>query len=261
MITIVLPISRKDYLLPMFRVLDGTIRPADTELLIVTDCDNECSSMIQTLLDTIHFPRVQVVNFGDSPASEIKDRRKRIPEIHNFAKQFINEQSDQVFLMEDDTVFQAEALMQLIEVKHMTGAAFVSGVEMGRWKTPYIGGWIADDIKDPQHIYSVKPGEGLQEIDGPGLYCGLVDYQLYMDHEFAPFYKKGINGLGCDINFGLWIRNKGLKVILNWEVLCGHYKEGKQLLVGDVRPVVIDFEKDPNGKWLGTNHWADEEVS
>lgn len=245
----------------MFRCLDNMIRPAGTELLLITDADQEVQMMVDQLLDTIHYERIQVVNFGDSPAAEIEDRRKRIPAIHEFAKQFINEDTTDVFLMEDDTVFKAESLMQLIEVKHMTGAAFVSGVEMGRWKTPYIGGWLADDLSDPKHIYSVKPGEGLQDIDAGGLYCALVSFEHYMDHKFEPFDKVGRNGLGCDVNFGLWLKNKGLRVILNWEVTCGHYKNGRQLIVGEVRPVVIDFEKDPNGKWLGTNHWADEEVS
>lgn len=262
MITIVLPVSRKEYLMAIFNCLNHLLRPADTELLIVTDGDEELDRAIQSLLDMIHFSRIQVINFGDGPGAEIKQRRWRIAEIHNFAKQYIPEGTDQVFLIEDDTVFQAEALAQLQHVMDETGAAFVQGVEVGRWKTPYIGGWFADDLMEPQKIVSVKPSEGVQEIDAGGLYCALVDANLYQDHQFKPYeVDQDMKGLGCDVNFGLWLKQTGHKVMMNWDVQCGHYKDGIQLRLADIRPVVIVFEKNENNRWLASNHWADMEVS
>lgn len=261
MITVVLPVSRKDYLLPVFKSLDGLLKPDQTELLLIIDGNKELEMMVDQCLDFVHFSRIQVRNFGDAPASELNDRRKRISEIHNFAKQFIPDECQQVFLVEDDTVFQAEALVQLKASMDQTGAAFVQGVEVGRWKTPYIGGWFADDIYDPERIVSVKPSEGLQDIDAGGLYCALVDANSYLEHKFEPFDKQGNNGLSCDVNFGLWLKGQGKKVMMNWDVQCGHYKEGRVLRLAEIRPVVVVFEKDNNGRWLGTNHWADEEVS
>lgn len=262
MITIVLPISRKDYLLAMFRCLDQLIRPQDTELLLIVDADQDVALTVDRCLDLIHYNHIQVVNFGDSPASELKDRRNRISEIHNFAKKYISKESDQVFLIEDDTVFQPEALAQLTEAMEKSGAVFAQGVEIGRWKTPYIGGWIADNIKNPKMIKSVVPFDsGVQEIDAGGLYCALVEAKVYLKHHFQPFDKVGTNGLSCDVNFGLWLRQLGMKVVMNWDVQCGHYKDGQQLRLSNVRPVVALFEKDDNNKWLATNYWASEEMS
>lgn len=259
MITIVLPISRKEYLFGVFKGLDDLIRPAETELLIITDGNRELEDCVQSLLDTIHFNRIQVVNFGNSPASDIYDRRHRIAEIHNFAKHYVSEAAQEVFLLEDDTVLDPEGLMKLIESYEAHEATFMQGVQVGRWKTPYIGGWLADDIKDPQLIKSVAPGEGVQEIDAGGLYCALVDAKVYKQHHFEPYVKYDMKGLSCDVNFGLWMRYLGMKVMMNWDVQCGHYKDGQILTLDRVRPVVIVFDKNYNGKWLATNHWADEE--
>lgn len=262
MITIVLPISRKEYLMSVFNCLNHLIRPEDTELLLITDGDEELEKAVQSLLDMIRFTRVQVVNFGDGPGAEIKDRRWRIAQIHNYAKKFVSEDTDRVFLIEDDTVFSQEALAQLMGAYDENNAAFVQGVEVGRWKTPYIGGWIADDVNEPQKIVSVKPGEGITEIDAGGLYCALVNYDLYMDHDFKPYERdQDMKGLGCDVNFGLWLKQTGHNVLMNWDVQCGHYKDGVQLRLENTRPVVVVFEKNENNRWLATNHWADEEVS
>lgn len=261
MITIVLPISRKDYLLPIFDCLDKLKRPNDTELLLITDGDAELEKAVQLLLDSISYFKVMIVNFGDAPAAEIVDRRKRIAEIHNFAKQYISEDCKQVFLIEDDTVFDELALSELQVAMFNEKATFVQGVEVGRWKTPYIGGWLADDFMNPKVIKSVKPSKGLQEIDAGGLYCALVDAKAYLQHHFQPYASQDMKGLGCDVNFGLWMRKLGMKVVMDWDVQCGHYKDGRQLRLEEIRPVVAVFELNDNNKWLATNHWADEEKS
>lgn len=262
MITIVLPISRTNYLLPVFQGLSQLMRPDGTELLLITDGDQELEQTVQKFLDMVQYSRVQIVSFGDGPGAEIKERRWRIAEIHNFAKQFIHEDTDRVFLIEDDTVFNQETLMQLIGAYDENNAAFVQGVEVGRWKTPYIGGWIADDVNDPRKVVSVKPGEGVQEIDAGGLYCALVNAELYMDHQFQPYEtEQDMKGLGCDVNFGFWLKQTGHNVFMDWAVQCGHYKEGQKLLLENIRPVVIVFEKNENNRWLATNHWADQDAS
>lgn len=264
MITIVLPISRKNYLMSVFSCLNTLIRPANTELLIITDGDEELEDAVQQLLDMLSFSRIQIANFGDGPGSEIKERRWRIAEIHNFAKQFLSEDTDKVFLVEDDTTFSQESLAQLTGVYEANNASFVQGVEVGRWKTPYIGGWIADDVNEPRKIVSVKPPEDdeVTEIDAGGLYCALVDAELYRDHQFKPYeVDQEMKGLGCDVNFGLWLKQTGHNVFMHWGVQCGHYKDGQKLLLESIRPVVVVFEKNENNRWLATNHWADQEES
>jgi hypothetical protein len=257
-ITVIMPISRKEYLLPMFKCLEELKKPEDTELLLILDGDQELGQMVDSLLDLLSYRRVQVRDFGDSPAAALHERRMRISQVHNFAKQFISEDVDQVFLVEDDTNFSPDSMLQLKKTMDGTGAAFVQGIEVGRWKTPYIGGWLVNDIHHPTKVTSVAPQKGILEIDAGGLYCALVDANEYFMHLFEPYDKIGKNGLACDLNFGLWLRQKGKTVLMDWSVECGHYKEGRQLRLEDVKPVIVTFEKDMNGKWLGTGNWHKE---
>lgn len=251
MITIILPISRKEYLLPIFKCLDELKRPDDTELLLLIDGDKELEMMVDHCLNLIEYTRVQVRDFGDSPAAAIDERRYRISNIHNFAKQFIPESCDTVFLLEDDTTFEADALERLYTGMNRTGAIFIQGVEVGRWKSQYIGAWQVDNIYDPSIISSVVPGvRGLQEIDAGGLYCALMEADRYLEHIFEPFDRKGKNGLSCDVNLGLDMRRRGYKCFMDWNVQCGHYKESRKITVENSRVIQVVFEKDDNGKWL-----------
>lgn len=260
MVTVILPISRKEYMLPMFKCLEELEKPKDTELLLVVDGDRELHEMVESLLDVLtgKYRRIQVRDFGDSPAAALDDRRYRIANIHNFTKQFLSEDNKYVFLVEDDTNFPKDALTKMIEEIKKPYVAFVEGVEVGRWKTPYIGGWLVDDVDNPTLITSVDPSKGIQQIDAGGLYCCLVDANLYFEHIFEPLDKQGKNGLSCDINFGIWLKRKGFRCIIDWSIDCGHYKDGRQLHLKDVKPVKAIFEKDLNGKWLGRGEWSDD---
>lgn len=243
----------------MFKCLEELEKPEDTELLLMIDGDEELRKMVDYLLDVLvsKYKRIQVRDFGNSPASAIPERRIRISQIHNYAKQFISEDVDYVFLVEDDTNFAPDTLNQLLSTMKKYQPAFVQGVEVGRWKTPYIGGWKVDDLKEPTLVESVNVAEGIEDIDAGGLYCALVKQHLYFEHLFEPYDKKGKNGLACDFNFGLWLRNKGERVMIDWGVQCGHYKEGRQLRLEDVKPVKAIFEKT-NDKWSSRGEYFND---
>lgn len=259
MITIVLPISRTDYLRPVFNCLDKLERPEDTELLIITDGDESLARAVDRRLDSISYKRIQVISFGDTPAEDIDSRRYRIAAIHNKAKHFVSNECEYVFLVEDDTAYPANSLAKMLRtmMSPLMGDlqnGFIQGTELGRRKTPYVGGWICDDINNPAVISSVMPPRGGQlfsAIDAGGLYCCLVGFDLYKRHMFEPFDKEGNNGLSCDLNFGLWMSRQGYDCYIDWSIVCDHIGEKGSVNLGNTKPVQVVFER-VNGKWLSS---------
>lgn len=253
MITIILPISRTDYLRPVFNCLAELEKPEDTELLIITDGDESLTRAVDRRLDSINFKRIRVASFGDKPEEHIHQRRYRIAAIHNKAKRFINYQSEYVFLIEDDTTYPSNTLTKMLEViKLSSDYAFVEGVELGRHATKYIGAWHCDDVFEPVHILSTMPTyeNAIEAIDAGGLYCCLVDADEYREHTFGPFVKEDIKGLSSDLNFGLWLRRKGRMCLLDWSIHCDHIGDKGSVNLGNTKPVQVVFEKVAN-RWEG----------
>lgn len=244
MTTLVLPISRTDYLRPVFNCLAELERPNDTELLIITDGNRELEKAVERRLDSINYSRVQIISFGEAPEIDRAARRFRISEIHNKAKQFVPEEADFVFLVEDDTTYPAETLTRFLRhLDENDSMVYVEGVQLGRRNTPYIGAWKTDDINDPHEFLSIMPSHGLQEIDAGGFYCALVEAELYKEHHFEPFDKQGKNGLSCDVNFGLYLRRMGFKCYVDHKISCDHIGDKGSVNLGNTKPRQVRFEK------------------
>lgn len=247
MISVILPISRSDFLRPVFNCLKELQKPPDTELIIITDGDQNLQKAVDKRLDSIDFKKISVINFGDSPAETINERRYRISAIHNHAKQFIDQKSEFVFLIEDDSIYEPDTLIRFLDKFNSVGnLGFIEGVQMGRRATPYIGGWIADNPRDPYCITSVLP-DG-QAIDAGGLYCCLTYADFYRSHTFEPFDKIGTNGLSCDVNFGFSITNRGYRCLIDWGVIVDHIGEKGSVNIGNTKPCRVRFTK-LNNRW------------
>lgn len=257
MICVLLPISRKDYLKAVFDSLAALSKPSDTELIILTDGDKELEQAVDHRLDSIHFVRTQVIHFGDGATADRNERRYRIAEIHNKLKHCLPEACDYVFAIEDDTVVPPHALTNLFELLDQPNTAYVSGVELGRWNTPYIGAWRVDDVYNPTKVSSLMPAlvDNMSlylhhQVDAGGLYCALIDADLYKMHQFQPFDNQGKNGLGCDVNFGLYLRQQGYKCLIDWGVQCDHIGDKGSVNLGNTTPVQVQFTKDVKDKWF-----------
>lgn len=215
-------------------------------------------------LDSINYSHILVLNFGDSPGKDIDSRRYRISAIHNVAKQYVNVNSNgnsngnnYVFSIEDDTVYPYDALTKMLTIfedyQEYSQCGFVQGVQVGRHNTPYIGAWQADDTNRPKRITSAMPDvtkAQIEEIDAGGLYCCLFRAEDYMQHHFEPYDKQGTNGLSCDVNFGLWLRNKGYKCYMDWSIECDHIGERGSVNLGNTTPKQVMFTKNTKG-WHG----------
>ena len=150
MITILLPCSRPDFLDTVFASLEFLdCGREEVNLLTIVDGDNELFVNVRNRTETSKFGERLCVQFpSDEPMRNYNfmRRRHRISAIHNFAKQHIKK-CHYIWCIEDDGQFRPDALKKLLH--HYTllpFAGLVSGVELGRWGIPCIGGWDFNDI-------------------------------------------------------------------------------------------------------------------
>lgn len=255
MITIILPVSRPDYLKEVFSCLSELEKPKDTELLIVIDGDKKLEAEIDRHLDKLSFSVIRLISHTQSPAQTINERRYRISDVHNQAKYCISGKCEYVFLIEDDTTFPPHALNSMLRAYEDDPlAGFVEGVELGRHNTPYIGAWQANSINDPTEIRSVMPGDisdltQVTNIDAGGLYCCLVRGDLYRKHHFEPYDKEGANGLSCDVDLGLSLRRAGHTCYIDWSVQCEHLSDKGPISIKNTKPAQVVFEKFDD-RWM-----------
>lgn len=217
-ITTILPVSRIKYL---DRVLDSLLnQTVEIENLIVVfdGPDHEFLQVRNKIAELYIENKLCVPTSNSRMAYTIAERRWHIVAIHNQIRELLGD-CDWVFSVEDDGILPENALEDLImALKKDTG--MVTGVELGRWGIPYVGAWTVDDINEPKRISSMKNKVGqdlTEEIDGCGLYCALIRADMYKEHEFDTK-----NGLGPDVNLGLFLRQKGYKNYIRWSIPVTH---------------------------------------
>lgn len=239
-LVIVLPISRKAYLHRVFDSLEYMICPPDTNILGIVDGDMELYEIARNFILTSKFKERLCIARNSQPAVTINQRRQRISDIHNEAKKYIQE-ADTIFLAEDDTVYHPFALRNLFDVyREYPYAGFVTGVQVGRWDTPYLGIWNADDVYNPQKLTSSALYTGVQQVHASGIYCMLTKAKTYLKHKFEPYQEV----LGPDVNYGLWLCQQGYKNYANYNVKCTHIGLKGDIPVKEVTQVV--FTKSDN---------------
>ncbi len=216
-ITTILPVSRTKYLNRVLESLKNqTVKP--DSLLVVWDGHDEEYIQVRNIILQEKYDKVLCVTSTNlAPAFTIPDRRRHIVNIHNQIRELI-EDCDWIFSIEDDGVLPGDALEKLIEnTTKYESIGMITGVELGRHGSRYVGAWRVDDVFTPTKIESLQFGEGVNEIDGCGLYCALIRPDLYKSHEF---YTK--NGLGPDVNLGLYLKQQGYKNYIDWSIHVGH---------------------------------------
>ena len=219
-ITTILPVSRIKYL---DRVLDSLTKQTlkITNLVVVFDGpDGEFVQVRNKVMELDIENKLCVPSPDGGQAHTIAERRWHIVRIHNQLRELIGD-ADWVFSIEDDGILPPNALQDLRAVvsKHKD-TGMVTGVELGRWGIPYVGAWRVNDVNDPETIESVesKVGKRLtEEIDGCGLYCALIRADKYKEHTFDT-----VNGLGPDVNLGLYLRQQGFKNYIRWNIPVTH---------------------------------------
>lgn len=252
-VTIFLPISRDQNLDKIFATLE--LLDCDrtkTNLLTVVDGDAELFVKVRNFTEQSKFVQSLCVPFKSKHKLKHFDllgRRMRIADIHNFAKEHMM-QAQYVFGIEDDTIIKLTYLKRLIAAYELYPyAGFVTGVQLGRHGIPHVGAWYADDIYDPQYLHTPLAGKGLAKVDAAGFYCYLTPYELFTGHEYTPFQN---NSLGCDVNYGLWLRQQGYDNYIDWDMPTIHRTRR-----GDISPLTTDVKQvaftKKEGRWRQTN--------
>lgn len=232
-VTIILPVSREEYLNRIFASLELLdCSGVTTNLLVIVDSKDE-NLFVKTrnFVEESKFKERLCVLFEDSDGDKdsILVRRLRISAIHNQFKKELNILKSKldivhyVFGIEDDTLVPEDSLKKLLKGYSLNkGVGFIEGVELGRWGATYVGAWKCDDIYNPTRILSLSEQEasgGLQAIDSGGFYCFLTKLDTYLEHEFKPYEN---NALGPDADFGLSLRRNGYQNYIDTSIQCVH---------------------------------------
>lgn len=143
MITIFIPVSRDNLLDKLFARLEILeCNSETTNLFVYVDGDMRLYTRVQNFVANSKFAQRLCVQ-RKSPIKQtkysIERRRVRIANIYNEAKQYLQE-AEYIFGIEDDTIVPTNALKKLLTTYQIRPyAGFVSGWELGRWGTPYVG--------------------------------------------------------------------------------------------------------------------------
>lgn len=238
-VTILLLVSREQFLEEVFGALTMLRCPENTALLCIVNGDNNLFVKTRNMVEMSKFTErlcIQVKPKSKVRQFDIGGRRKRISALHNVAREHIN--TEYVFGVEDDTIVPFYALEMLGQ--YMTDeVGMVEGVEMGRWGVPYIGAWKADDINEPTELVSLPMDEGLVEIDAGGFYCFITRSKYYKAHDFKPFD----GGLGPDVDYSMALRRQGLKNYALFDVECVHKQPDHEIKFGVTIPRQVKMFK------------------
>lgn len=249
-VTIIIPISRVDYLDEVFDCLESLeCDNSRTNLVAIVDGDPELYRYATRYVDNSKFTDKSCIRYETklkNIPNVINDRRLRIADIHNQLKVQVGK-CDFVLGIEDDTLIPEYALTNLLDDYELyPNAGFIEGVELGRWGVYYVGGWITDSTYETTKITSCMPPEDLrtpQEISAGGFYCFLTRKNTYTSHLFETYQN---NSLGPDVNFGMSLKFQGFDNYIDWKVQCIHRNKDLSIYYPEMAPKQIEFVKKYN---------------
>lgn len=251
-IVTILPVSRIDLLDIVLESLIGQTYPVDNLLVIHDGSENDFITVRNKVSELKINTKLCIQSTNNGVAISIPDRRKHIANIHNQAKELISD-ADWVFSIEDDGILPLDALERLVRlVNERDNVGMATGVELGRWGMPYVGAWTVNDINDIKVITSMEnktleEPTTIESIDACGLYCGLIRFDCYKQHTFFVD-----NGLGADVNLGLFIRRLGFDNYIDWGIPLTHLtnRDGVNIAIpATSRSRVIKLTTLSNNSW------------
>ena len=235
-ITVFCPFTRPERVRRFFDDLASTdLKPEMTNLALIVDQHEDeggkdIYARIMEEMNRTNYRKFVIARNYDHHVNPISIpiRRKRIAEIHEQAKDLIKALDGEFVLgLEDDTIFTNLCVERLFRPfrdalsaphkHHKIG--LVTAYAAGRWHNKIIGIWGFDNVNDPKQCWTELPGKDYEEIDAAGFYCYLTPTQFFLEHEY---YSEDWQPWGCDVNYGLELRQKGYMNIVDWSQPCGH---------------------------------------
>lgn len=245
MITIIMPVSRKDFLKRVFNQLElMDCDRQNTNLLVYVDGGMDVYLEARKYVTNSKFNERLCIyrNKGIGSVSSVHRRRQRISDIHNEIKTLIKE-TDYILMTEDDTLMPLNTIPKMLHIaRDKKYFGFITGVQLGRWGYTHIGAWKFDDVYEPTKIESVLMEKGLKEIDAAGIYCCFTTKENYIKNNFKPYDEI----LGPDVQFGIYLRQQGLKNYIDYSITCDHLSLQGNVNVSNSNIVKVSFIKDNN---------------
>lgn len=255
-VTIVIPISRENYLDQIFARLElMDCNAEETNILGVVDGDSNLFVKARNLIQNSRFKERLCVPFKSSHKLKHFDtlaRRLRISDLHNHTKQHLSDSAtDFVLLTEDDSLLPANCLKKLLyDYSIFPHAGFIQGVQIGRHGIRHVGAFrFSPDIYEPTVIESLLPPEdknAIEKIDSGGFYATLTRAKTYLNHEHKPFDN---NSLGPDATFGNELRKQGYQNYLDWSLPIAHLTKSRQITPTNIPLDKVTFTKNDRGTW------------
>jgi hypothetical protein len=259
-ILMVVPLSRKwtvelqaKQIAAMHRFTD-----VDIELLVWIDNEEINNDFVVDKFEKHELPFAYTVrNTGNRAPHEVRlfHRRDRIRDSLTQLQQHIRERGrkyDLMFMVEDDTIIQQDALYRLLmDYKELTEqnvkVGLIEGVQVGRHGIRMIGAWRMDDLENPTKMSTIPLNSGslFEKIDGGGLYCFITPMELFLAH---TFYWAG-ECFSVDVTYGIELRKKGYTNIIDWSVITGHTDQNGNVLYPNDNVTVAAYEKQADGEW------------
>lgn len=237
--------------------------PRLTNLCIIVDGDQQLiANTIKKFAEEHNYRSFYLKINSDWQPNEVRlaIRRQRVAEIHNQSKDLVALTDGEIIIgLEDDTVFdRLESFERLIRPIMMPSSGqpigFVEGVQVGRWGANIIGAWQANGLENTTEIKTLLPKEGYEDITGGGWYGYATTRDLYLNCEY---YTSSAQPWGPDVNFGFYVRNRGYRCLIDWDIIFGH-NDYNQILYPDdpkLRLVQVVYNKNLlTGKWERTDY-------
>lgn len=248
MTTIILLLSRKFLIKELAEYLEqNDCDRTQTNLLVMVDGEGKLYNLAQKYFGKQNYNIVKihwVKDHHEVNRSRVY-RRRRIVELHNYAKEQLPE-CEFVLLIEDDGIPPKDGFKTLLKrFKEKSDVGFIEGLQLGRWQSRYIGAWKVDN---PFHLTEIKSIEykpnKLIEIDAGGFYFMLTKTEYYLWHKHFTNAN-----YGPDIVYGLQLRKRNLKNYIDTSVEIPHYTEnGEVFSIKYDTPRVICLRKE-RGAW------------
>lgn len=255
-----MPITRAwrvDKIAQMLCALDTT--GYEVTLLVCIDTTEITEHYVRNAFEKWEVPmKYRIIHTGAQPAGEIRmaTRRDHIRDMLQMATKQIRDDSDMVFMVEDDTQIEPSALRDLMSnFAHLETAGikvgFVEGAQVGRHGYRMIGAWRCDDLEKPTVMETIPFTKSylLEKIDGGGLYCFVTPTHLFKAHQWYWHDEC----FSVDVTYGIELRKKGYQNFIDWTVTAGHVQRDHSMLVPNEDCVVVRYEQQPEGHWLLMN--------
>lgn len=253
-VLITVPLTRKwavEMLAQQFAALNR-FTDINVEMLIFIDNVDITEAYVANQFEKYEVPfAYRLANSKRRAPQEVRIyyRRERIKEMLTMLQQAIRDlkrQYDILFMVEDDTKIQSDALQRLLaDYRDLTAQnvniGFIEGVQVGRHGIRMIGAWRTDDVNNPTQMATIpfSKSDFFSKIDGGGLYCFITQMQLFLDHTFYWHHEC----FSVDVTYGLELRKKGYTNIIDWTVVTGHADRNGNVLYPNENCTVAKYHK------------------